>query len=64
MSELKSYGWGIVDKDGEPASSLAYLTEGAKRFSDMRVEQWNSVDEIKGKPFRVVELFYKEDAPR
>ena len=54
---MKPYGWGIVDKDGEPViGSNIRVHQNIDVLSEL-AELWS---ERHKSPYRVVKLFYKE----
>lgn len=56
LSTRKPYGYGIVDKDGEPCCDCATEDE-----ESLRQEYDTAYPKLA--PFRVVELFYEDSEP-
>ena len=59
MSELKSYGWGVLDKDGPTNQFMSAGNESLLEYKLALLKRERPNDA----PFRVVQLFYKADAP-
>jgi|GEM_PF-4827248 len=55
---LKPYGWGVVDKDGEPRLAHDFFT---RESAAQGFVQWATEIRSASAPFRVVQLFYKEE---
>ena len=60
MSELKSYGWGFMDKNGPTRYFMAADSESLLVYKVALLNRERPDDA----PFRAVPLFYKEDAPK
>jgi hypothetical protein len=58
MSELKSYGWGIVDKDGATRLAHDFFTRESAAQGTI---YWLNESHYPGSPFRVVQLFYRDE---
>jgi hypothetical protein len=61
MSELRSFGWGTVDNDGNPVADSMDRKDSADQF--MKVLNSGQVSWATDGPYKVVQLFYKEDVP-
>lgn len=59
MEGMKHFGWGVVDSNGCARRSFYdSQIETAHKFA-----QFFNEEKIEGAPYRVVELFYKDEQP-
>lgn len=58
VSEVKPYGWGVINAEAEP---MIHLTESAQRFAEESVRKFSG---DAGSPYRAVQLFYASPSDR